>query len=216
MRTSITILGLLYAVAAAQVCEPNLVPFEQDGKWGYRDVSGQIIIAPRFDMAKPFQDGLARVNVGGAYDMHRMFEGGQWGFVNAHRKLVIEPRFSAVYDFCEGMALFLNEKGFGFINKKGVVVLNLGDRFKGERVRSADSFSEGLAAEGNLPRCGRVAEVLDLEVGTPAVRADNLTFRGHGSGLLVRSVSGVDRVRRGPAAGLLYAMAGSRANVNPE
>ena len=43
----------------------SLFPVQQDQKWGYIDKTGQMIIAPRFDGAKPFAKGLALVKTGG-------------------------------------------------------------------------------------------------------------------------------------------------------
>ncbi len=56
----------------ASACEegtaapPSLFPFRQsgdDGKWGYMDRQGAIVIEPQFDRAREFADGLALVVV---------------------------------------------------------------------------------------------------------------------------------------------------------
>jgi hypothetical protein len=41
----------------------GLLGFEQDGKWGYKNIKGETVIPPRFDWAAPFESGAARVNV---------------------------------------------------------------------------------------------------------------------------------------------------------
>jgi hypothetical protein len=35
-----------------------------DGKWGYIDTGGRMVINPQFDYARPFNEGLAAVLVG--------------------------------------------------------------------------------------------------------------------------------------------------------
>jgi hypothetical protein len=41
----------------------QLKPVYVNGRWGYADPSGRVIIAARFDAALPFADGVARVGV---------------------------------------------------------------------------------------------------------------------------------------------------------
>ena len=43
---------------------PRLYPVVRGGKWGYIDRKGFYVIEPRFDEAKEFDGGLARVKVG--------------------------------------------------------------------------------------------------------------------------------------------------------
>jgi len=103
-------------------------PINKEGKWGYIDASGKIIIEPRFDWARTFREGLAAVEVGG-----------KWGFVDSGGKVVIPARFDEVQDFSEGLCAALRGGKWGFIEKTGT--------FRGpRRYECARSFSEGLAA----------------------------------------------------------------------
>src|SRR4051794_5255376 len=45
----------------AQNAPENLLPVQQNGKWGYINRSGEIVIKPQFDSAELFADGLALV-----------------------------------------------------------------------------------------------------------------------------------------------------------
>ena len=39
-----------------------LIPFEKDGKWGYRDDAGRVVISPRYEIAREFSgEGIAAV-----------------------------------------------------------------------------------------------------------------------------------------------------------
>ena len=70
----------------------GLARFVQDGKMGFFDEWGRIIIKPQFDFAEPFSEGTAFVN-NGCYKEHdgehyRMI-GGKWGAVNAKGEIIV-------------------------------------------------------------------------------------------------------------------------------
>jgi len=130
MTASVALLALLSL--AAQGAAPGLpVPFEQDGKWGYRDVRGGIAIPPRFELAKPFsREGLAAV-----------VDDQGWTYIDATGKLVIRPY---VFDngpdyFRENLARFTEAGKFGFFDRRGRVAIP-------PRFDFAAPFSDGLAA----------------------------------------------------------------------
>jgi hypothetical protein len=70
-----------------------LYPILQDGKWGYIDKTGKIVINPQFDNAWRFNDGLAKVRFGEKY-----------GFIDKKGKIVINPQFDGIWgEFSEGL-----------------------------------------------------------------------------------------------------------------
>ena len=73
--------------------EVALFPVKKNGKWGYIDRSGKIIIPPQFDYAWFFSEGLAPVKIGR-----------KWGYIDKSGKIVIEPRFDWAESFSEGLA----------------------------------------------------------------------------------------------------------------
>jgi hypothetical protein len=109
-----------------------LRPFEQDGKWGYRDPSGKIVIQPRFRHAEKFGDhdiacakddkGFVWIDAKGHIvarahpfengcdyfieGMSRIIEGDKDGFIDTRGKIVIPPRFRFVTPFHSGRAAF--------------------------------------------------------------------------------------------------------------
>lgn len=118
-----------------------LFPVEQNGRWGYIDRSGQVVIPTQLEAADDFSEGLAAVEMGG-----------KWGFVDESGRLVIEPRFSGAYGFSEGLARvqvggdrYRMYGKWGFIDKTGRFVIEpqydelsaVGDDSQG--------FHEGLA-----------------------------------------------------------------------
>lgn len=139
--------------------------FWNDGKWGYIDDKGKLIIDYQYDYAGSFTDGLAAV-----------VKDGKYGFINKENKYIIEPTFkyenafdtpsfsdglvviyekptSTVYDtkgkkvfeknfhiraYKNGYAKFIKDDKYGFIDKKGNVVID-------NKYQSVSDFNDGLA-----------------------------------------------------------------------
>lgn len=83
-----------------------------NGKFGFIDKTGKVVIEPQYDYVEPFSEGMARVEVGD-----------KWGFVDEKGKLVIAPQFDAAHDFSEGLAGVKIGKNWGFIDKAGKMVI---------------------------------------------------------------------------------------------
>lgn len=73
---------------------------QQDGKWGFVNVNGEIVIEPEFEDARSFSNGFAAVK-----------KDGKWGFIDAQNNIVIEPEFEDVRDF--------NSSGNCYVFKEG-------------------------------------------------------------------------------------------------
>ena len=159
-----------------------LVPFEKDGKWGYRDNRGNVLIQPRYELAREFSaEGIAAV----------VDEKG-WAYIDQSGRTVVRP---LVVDngpdyFREGVARFALDGKVGFFDRRGQVVIQPAYAF-------AMPFFEGRAAVcqgcteiqegehrsirggkwGYIDRGGRLviplqfAEAADFENGRARVRA---------------------------------------------
>jgi hypothetical protein len=127
----------------------KLFPVEKDGKWGFIDNSGKLIIPLAFDSANEFHEGLALVTTGKQKD-----------FIDETGRVVIKPQFDLVDDFSEGLAavnigqtrianlgLIGNPGKWGYIDKTGKLAIPL-------RFAHAEDFSEGLAAVTDGDRSG--------------------------------------------------------------
>jgi hypothetical protein len=62
-------------------------------KWGYIDRAGTVVVAPQFDEAAPFSDGLAPVK-----------SHGRWGYIDKAGRFVLKPEFPIAGNFHEGLA----------------------------------------------------------------------------------------------------------------
>jgi hypothetical protein len=138
--------------ALAQNTPDNLLPIQQNGKWGYINRSGEVVIKPQFDSAGEFADGLALVRypprkkpLKPGEKKPELVEG--MGFIDQTGKVVIEldnPLHLNGDSFSEGLTKYWTyepDKGtvHGYIDTSGKVQIKA-------RFNYAHSFVDGLAA----------------------------------------------------------------------
>jgi len=130
-----------------------LFTFRHEGKYGYMDEEGNIIVAPIYDMVRDFSEGLALV--GNYYTCRINFCG---GYINTNGEMIIKiDNFRRGFDFKEGLSLVIYvDKDSEYwqstadlewamlIDKNGEVIL----RFDPYPPRP---FSEGLSAIYDIP-----------------------------------------------------------------
>jgi len=127
-----TIFDLKDATFASHFSE-GMAVVEIDGKFGFIDKTGKIVIKPKFLHAADFSDGLAKISI--KNDLREDI----YGFVDKEGKQVIEPQFMNAGSFEEGRCAVENGSGqMGYINKKG-------DYVKDPKFKYASYFSEGHA-----------------------------------------------------------------------
>src|SRR6185369_10974528 len=137
ITASLVVLTIL-ALSSFEPAHAQLRPIQQDGKWGYIDSSGKIVIKPQFLWAEEFSEGLASFQN----------EHGKHGYIDESGTVVIEPKYDSVTDFSEGLAAVSFDLGWGYIDKIGNWVLQ--PHFAGAR-----PFSDGLALVG-VPLNGKL------------------------------------------------------------
>lgn len=74
---------------------------ENDGKWGFVDTKGNMVIEPQYEAARSFSYGFAAVK-----------SNGKWGFIDTKGKMCIDPVFDEAKD--------MNSKGNVFIKQNGI------------------------------------------------------------------------------------------------
>ncbi len=133
MTKPIKIILFLFIISLPLFADNNLkassplFPIFQDGKYGYIDKTGKIVINPQFTDSSSFSEGLAKVRIGKKY-----------GYIDRTGKLVINSRFVWASDFSEGLAAVLKGGKFGYIDIAGGIVIE-------PLFDDAKDFSEGLA-----------------------------------------------------------------------
>lgn len=155
---------IAFSVTCFTATSQSLYPYKQGDLWGYIDTTGAPVIAPAYELAGFFYEGLAYAQIGDAlgfidekgnevikakYQAAFNFNEGyasvlldeDWGVINNKGEMVIEPRFSGPMMFYNGLAKFKLERGlfstYGFVNTKGDTIIY-------PSFEKASNFSDGL------------------------------------------------------------------------
>ncbi len=143
-----------------------IFPAFQDGKWGYIDDSGRMLLSPQYDLALDFSEGLAGVKVGDTFDYIDVYGEGLFRSSYFYQDIGyfedgLAPVKAAVQD--------LGDR-FGYIDKAGRRVIDL-------NFTEAFSFSEGRAVVRTSTQAlgwGYIDTAGNL-IG-PAIHADAMSF----------------------------------------
>lgn len=179
--------------AAFYVTKEKLDPHFLYYTMGYIDETGKVVITPQFDDARDFSEGLAYVSskeFRGFIDRHgktvikldseaKDFHEGLaavkgsgrtgWGYMDRSGRWVIKPQYRIADDFSEGLAQVMVDRKFGYINKKGEMMIP--PRFNAHTVGyswkekfDTSRFSEGLASVSVGGRYGYINKKGDLVI----------------------------------------------------
>lgn len=128
-----------------------LYPIREDGKWGYVDKDGKVVVKPKYDVASIVPEG--------DYEAYYIVGiDGKYGFMDNSGKVVIDLKYDEVYYFTnDGLARVkintprvdssynsygsYNSGKWGFIDEKGDYVVEPQYELVGD-------FHEGMAAVG--------------------------------------------------------------------
>ncbi|HEY6252687.1 MAG TPA: WG repeat-containing protein [Candidatus Angelobacter sp.] len=149
---------LLFFLLASSACagsQKDFLVVVKDGKYGYIDDQGNVVIQPQFIWADDFWNGLGQVFVCGRYvsidasgtfyplqlptESHLVVrqKGDKFGFVDGSEKFIIEPAFDDALPFSEGFAAVKRGDKWGFIDTHGRIVIE-------PQFKAAFYFREGL------------------------------------------------------------------------
>ena len=116
--------------------DPGIYPFQDQGKWGFIDAQGNILIQPRLEQVVPsliqgqwvfFNEGLCEIKANG-----------KWGYIDKGGSFAIPAQFDQARPFVGGVAAVALGNQWGFIDKSGHYVVN-------PQFESASDFHDGLA-----------------------------------------------------------------------
>lgn len=118
-------------IQVKQVAETG--SFWDDGKWGFIDEKGKLVIDYQYDFAGDYVDGLAGV-----------VKDGKYGFINKENKYVIEPTFeygksTTLPNYSDGLVRIYVKPTWTIYNTKGEKVFEKNDEY------NIQSYKNGYA-----------------------------------------------------------------------
>ena len=129
----------------------------KDGKKGFIDTTGKLVIPCKWDAAGSFVEGFAAVK-----------KDKKWGFIDTIGKLVIPCEWDEVSNFAEGFARVKKDEKWGFINTKGELAIPCEWGW-------AVSFVEGFARVTKDGKCGYINTKGELVIPCEWDKAENFS-----------------------------------------
>ena len=137
--------GEVAVVQAAAESEIALFEVTVNGKQGFIDKHGKIVIEPKYEKVFQFSNGLAAIQVGEV-----------WGFIDYQDNVIVEPKFIQVAPFSDGYAAVKLEKftdQWGFIDTEGKLVIE-------PQFDHVEDFRNGIAKVGMVALRGVLLSVI--------------------------------------------------------
>lgn len=105
----------------------GLFRITENGKIGFADEQGNVVLPPKYDFAYPFNEGLAAFNIGCTFQEdpegeHTSIVGGKYGFIDKTGKEVIAPQFDWAMEFANGEASVKRNDTTYVIDKTGKIL----------------------------------------------------------------------------------------------
>ncbi len=155
--------------------------YMENGKTGFRDLDGNIVIKAIYESAEMFSEGFSAIQVGkkwglidesGKYIIEPKFEylgsvhsglasyraNDKYGFVDITGQEKIKPQFDWVDEFSEGFCVVRNDKGkHGYIDTTGKIIIDF-------QFQYANKFENGQAKFelnnlwGAIDKTGKIVE----------------------------------------------------------
>ncbi|MEQ8907974.1 MAG: WG repeat-containing protein [Vicingaceae bacterium] len=170
------------------------LPFSRNGKWGFMDTTGQILIAPEYDLVEPFQEGLALavkdgkvgyLNKSGEVVIPFEYEDGEsfkqglavvmkqnyYGLIDKTNQARLPFTYEVVGTFYSDLAVIANDTAYGYVNREGKVVIP-------PTLEFADDFQHGFAMVELDEKKGLINELGKLVVPAEYQWLENLNELG--------------------------------------
>jgi hypothetical protein len=112
-------------------CICGLSRVKKDGKVGYVNKEGVVLIKVEYDEGLTFKEGYTAVR-----------QGAKWRYMDSTGKAITDPIFDDAVSFSDGLAAVQKNNEYGFININGEVIIPF-------TFSNAHAFSENLAAVAN-------------------------------------------------------------------
>ena len=138
--------------------------FQENGKWGFINTAGEVVVEPQYDECHDYHNGYAAVKVNG-----------KWGYIDIKHNLVIAPEFQDVEDFKNDLAIVIRDGKWGVINKTGkspagIIFDEIQEYRDGYALAYADGIQYFLDDEGEIRRLHKGFEFSGFSNGMAAVK----------------------------------------------
>lgn len=153
----------------AKTKSSQLFPFCNNGKCGYTNENGELVIDLKFSTASSFSEGVAKLTN----------ENNLYGFIDSSGNYVIEPQFEDARDFHEGLACVKKNNLYGFIDRKGNVVIDFQYSYGGDFIDSLALVAKGEVGAhswGWINRNGETVIPFSYTYALPFKRGEKYTF----------------------------------------
>lgn len=184
--------SLILLTGLSAYAQDRLSSFSSNGKYGFKDSAGKVVIKPQFDKADSFIDGVAKVKHKDKYGyidktgnfiiqpqyedalsfsegLARIKQYDKYGYIDKSGNFVIQPQFDDAWSFSEGLASAKQNGKWGYIDKTGNFVIQ-------PQYDDADSFSEGLAPVKQNSMYGYINKTGNFVI--PPYFENAISFRG--------------------------------------
>lgn len=143
MTRCLPVLALCCCACATAPTARDLAPYEDSasGRWGFRDRSGKVVLAPRYQAAQPFAaSGLAAVA-----------DDSGWQLIDASGKVVLRPFAvdNGPDPFSEGLARFVDAGKIGFYDERGQVAIATQFDYAGPFACQRAAFCQGCQRQSS-------------------------------------------------------------------
>lgn len=116
-----------------------LVVVSGEGKYGFVDHTGKVIIEPIFDEAWSFKENIALIK-----------KDNQWGYIRSDSSYLAKPQFEDAWGFYEQFAKVKKDGKYGFINHRGDTVIPI------KYDETGNWFENGVVAVFNNNKWGLI------------------------------------------------------------
>jgi WG containing repeat len=115
----------------AGTVNPSLFPIMVNGRQGYINEKGEVVIEPKFNSV----DWLGKID---APEGFAIWVGDRAGYANREGKVIIQPIYDSAFEFKEGLGRVSSNNKYGFVDAEGNVVVPL-------QFPMAEDFTDGRA-----------------------------------------------------------------------
>ncbi|MGN0710264.1 MAG: WG repeat-containing protein [Anaerovoracaceae bacterium] len=124
----------------------GLANVRYNGKWGFIDRMGQIVIPIQYDSVSVFIDGVAKV-----------CNNEKYGLINRNGQTLLPIQYDGIGSFVNDFAIVKKDEKYGFVNKQGQFICDL----KYENVRN---FENGFACVKENGKWGIIDETGEMVI----------------------------------------------------